>query len=226
MDLRDADQPLRARRQLPPRTQPRPPGPHPPLRRGRPLPCPRGRARGTGTPRREFLHVDDLGRAIVHLLDHYDDPQTINVDVGTDVTIRELADRRRVRRRDRPGHQPTRRDTAQAARHQPHYGAGVGADDRAAGRDRRDPPVVRRASRRGAAGGVGVSRTGHTAAGKRCTAVVAEPDARSDRTPALGARAHDSPDMSSINCYFRSANVCDPLSPEVRRPGNETGNRQ
>ncbi|TCK20939.1 GDP-L-fucose synthase family protein [Pseudonocardia endophytica] len=47
---------------------------------------------GTGTPRREFLHVDDLGLAIVHLLDHYDDPQTINVGTGTDVTIRELAE--------------------------------------------------------------------------------------------------------------------------------------
>ncbi|MFP5023367.1 GDP-L-fucose synthase family protein [Pseudonocardia phyllosphaerae] len=47
---------------------------------------------GTGTPRREFLHVDDLGRAIIHLLDHYDDPQTINVGTGTDLTIRELAD--------------------------------------------------------------------------------------------------------------------------------------
>ena len=47
---------------------------------------------GTGTPRREFLHVDDLGRAIVHLLDVYDDPQTINVGVGEDVTIRELAE--------------------------------------------------------------------------------------------------------------------------------------
>ncbi len=47
---------------------------------------------GSGTPRREFLHVDDLGRAIVHLLDVYDDPQTINVGVGTDVTIRELAE--------------------------------------------------------------------------------------------------------------------------------------
>lgn len=47
---------------------------------------------GTGTPRREFLHVDDLGRAVVHLLDHYDDPQTINVGVGSDVTIRELAE--------------------------------------------------------------------------------------------------------------------------------------
>ncbi len=47
---------------------------------------------GSGTPRREFLHVDDLGRAIVHLLDVYDDPETINVGVGSDVTIHELAE--------------------------------------------------------------------------------------------------------------------------------------
>ncbi|GAA4556777.1 GDP-L-fucose synthase [Pseudonocardia xishanensis] len=47
---------------------------------------------GSGTPRREFLHVDDLGRAIVRLLDVYDDPETINVGVGEDVSIRELAE--------------------------------------------------------------------------------------------------------------------------------------
>lgn len=47
---------------------------------------------GSGTPRREFLHVDDLGAAIVRLLDVYDDPETINVGVGEDVTIRELAE--------------------------------------------------------------------------------------------------------------------------------------
>ncbi|GAA1273046.1 GDP-L-fucose synthase [Pseudonocardia aurantiaca] len=47
---------------------------------------------GSGTPRREFLHVDDLGRAVVHLLDVYDEPETINVGVGEDVTIRELAE--------------------------------------------------------------------------------------------------------------------------------------
>jgi GDP-L-fucose synthase len=47
---------------------------------------------GSGTPRREFLHVDDLGRAIVHLLDVYDEPETINVGVGEDVTIRALAE--------------------------------------------------------------------------------------------------------------------------------------
>jgi GDP-L-fucose synthase len=47
---------------------------------------------GTGTPRREFLHVDDLARACVHLLEHYDEPETINVGVGQDVSIKELAE--------------------------------------------------------------------------------------------------------------------------------------
>ena len=47
---------------------------------------------GTGTPRREFLHVDDLAEAALFLLENYDDDQTINVGVGEDVTVRELAD--------------------------------------------------------------------------------------------------------------------------------------
>jgi GDP-L-fucose synthase len=47
---------------------------------------------GTGTPRREFLHVDDLAAALVFLLENYDDPQTINVGVGQDITIREIAE--------------------------------------------------------------------------------------------------------------------------------------
>ncbi len=47
---------------------------------------------GTGTPRREFLHVDDLAEALVFLLEHYDDPETINVGTGEDITIRELAE--------------------------------------------------------------------------------------------------------------------------------------
>jgi GDP-L-fucose synthase len=47
---------------------------------------------GTGNPRREFMHVDDLADAAVFLMLHYDDPGIINVGVGTDVTIRELAE--------------------------------------------------------------------------------------------------------------------------------------
>src|SRR3954447_10834125 len=47
---------------------------------------------GTGTPRREFLHVDDMARACVHLLEHYDEPEPINIGVGEDLTIRQLAE--------------------------------------------------------------------------------------------------------------------------------------
>ena len=47
---------------------------------------------GTGSPRREFLHVDDLAAACEALLDNYDSDQPINVGVGEDVTIRELAE--------------------------------------------------------------------------------------------------------------------------------------
>jgi GDP-L-fucose synthase len=47
---------------------------------------------GTGTPRREFLHVDDLAAASLFLLENYDSGETINVGVGQDVTIRELAE--------------------------------------------------------------------------------------------------------------------------------------
>jgi GDP-L-fucose synthase len=46
---------------------------------------------GTGNPRREFMHVDDLADAAVFLMLHYDEPGIINVGVGTDVTIRDLA---------------------------------------------------------------------------------------------------------------------------------------
>ena len=47
---------------------------------------------GTGSPRREFLYVDDLADACLFLMDHYDDPSIINVGTGEDVTIRELAE--------------------------------------------------------------------------------------------------------------------------------------
>jgi GDP-L-fucose synthase len=47
---------------------------------------------GSGNPRREFLHVDDLASAILFLLEKYDSPEIINVGVGEDVTVRELAE--------------------------------------------------------------------------------------------------------------------------------------
>jgi GDP-L-fucose synthase len=46
---------------------------------------------GTGTPRREFMHVDDLARACLFLMDHPDPPDLVNVGVGQDVSILEVA---------------------------------------------------------------------------------------------------------------------------------------
>ncbi len=47
---------------------------------------------GSGTPRREFMHVDDLAAAAVFLLEHYADELPINIGTGSDVSIRELAE--------------------------------------------------------------------------------------------------------------------------------------
>ncbi len=47
---------------------------------------------GTGQPRREFLHVDDMADACVFLLNNYDSPEIINVGYGDDISIRELAE--------------------------------------------------------------------------------------------------------------------------------------
>jgi GDP-L-fucose synthase len=47
---------------------------------------------GTGTPRREFLHVDDVASACVALLERYDEPEPVNIGVGEDISIRELAE--------------------------------------------------------------------------------------------------------------------------------------
>ena len=47
---------------------------------------------GTGAPRREFLHVDDLADACYWLLENYNEPGLVNIGTGTDLSIRELAE--------------------------------------------------------------------------------------------------------------------------------------
>ncbi len=47
---------------------------------------------GTGSPRREFLHADDLADACLYLLNHYDDPEIVNIGCGEDIAIRDLAE--------------------------------------------------------------------------------------------------------------------------------------
>ena len=47
---------------------------------------------GSGTPRREFLHVDDLAAACVFLLEKYDNPEIVNIGCGEDISVRELAE--------------------------------------------------------------------------------------------------------------------------------------
>ncbi len=50
---------------------------------------------GTGSPRREFLYVDDFAEASLMVMEHYDEPVTLNVGTGEDVTIRHLAEQMR-----------------------------------------------------------------------------------------------------------------------------------
>jgi GDP-L-fucose synthase len=47
---------------------------------------------GTGSPKREFLHVDDLASAVVHLGNSYNSPEHLNIGTGEDLTIKELAE--------------------------------------------------------------------------------------------------------------------------------------
>lgn len=48
---------------------------------------------GTGAPLREFLHVDDLASAIYYFMQNHDDPNVINIGYGSDITIKELAEK-------------------------------------------------------------------------------------------------------------------------------------
>ena len=93
LDLRDAHEPLRpaattstcsprtcCRRSSAASTRPR-------SRARRP-----SRSGAPGAPRREFLHVDDLAQACLMLLQKYDSPETINVGLGDDLPIKELAE--------------------------------------------------------------------------------------------------------------------------------------
>ena len=63
---------------------------------------------GTGTPKREFLHVDDLAAAAVHLTEHYSDEQFVNIGTGKDLSVLELAQLiAEVTRLQRPKSKPT-----------------------------------------------------------------------------------------------------------------------
>lgn len=46
---------------------------------------------GTGSPKREFLHVDDLASACVYLMNHYNSPEIVNIGTGEDLTVKALA---------------------------------------------------------------------------------------------------------------------------------------
>ena len=46
---------------------------------------------GSGAPKREFLHVNDLADAALHLMHHYNDTEIVNVGTGEDISIKELA---------------------------------------------------------------------------------------------------------------------------------------
>jgi len=48
---------------------------------------------GTGTPKREFLYADDLADAVVFLMNHYEDNEIINIGIGKDIAIKDLAEK-------------------------------------------------------------------------------------------------------------------------------------
>ena len=104
---------------------------------------------GTGAPRREFLHVDDLADCCVFLMQHYDEDRHINVGTGQDLSIRELAEM--VRAIVYPEAElawdstQARRHAAQAARRLAAARARLDASHRARRRDREHVSLVPRA---------------------------------------------------------------------------------
>ena len=48
---------------------------------------------GTGKPLREFLHVDDVADAVYYFMQNHNEPEVINIGYGTDITIKELAEK-------------------------------------------------------------------------------------------------------------------------------------
>ena len=101
---------------------------------------------GSGRPRRELLYVDDLADACLFLVEHYDDPEPINVGTGSDVSIAELA--KLVREVVHPAAQiefdphPARRRPPQAARRRPAPPARLAPPDRTPRRSRAHLPMV------------------------------------------------------------------------------------
>ena len=95
---------------------------------------------GSGRPRREFLHVDDLADACVFLMGRYDGADHVNVGTGEDLTILELARPhprgRAPGSRDRVRQQQARWHAAQAPRREPAARAGLETPHRAARGDR------------------------------------------------------------------------------------------
>ena len=113
---------------------------------------------GTGTPRREFLYVDDMADACVHLMKTYSDAEMVNIGTGEDITIADFAARGRRSRRLQGQHQlrhlEARRHAAQAARRQPSREARLARAHLAGGRHKARVPGV---SQRAPAGGGVVS---------------------------------------------------------------------
>ena len=92
LHLGDADQPVRPRRQLRPDVQPRPAGTHPQFHEAKLAGREEVEIWGTGSAKREFLHVDDLAAACVFLMDRYEGEMHINVGTGRDLSIKALAE--------------------------------------------------------------------------------------------------------------------------------------